>query len=262
MRHMRRRQNLGLITTAQTRDTFGALATRTIATHKSVAAYDINSLFPLYLYPAADGGFLDEPGTPSPRVANLRPALITDLEQRLGLHLVPDGTGDLRETFGPEDVFAYTYAILHCPTYRTRYAEFLKRDFPRIPFTSDRTLFAGLVGKGRDLVALHLLESPLLNDLTTSFPEPGAGIVEYVRYHRDEERVHINRQQYFDGVPPRVWDFMVGGYQVCDKWLKDRKGRVLSYDDTQHYARTVRALDETIRLMAEIDGLIPVWPVT
>ena len=122
--------------------------------------------------------------------------------------------------------------------------------------------FAALVAKGRDLVALHLLESPRLNDLITSFPVAGSGKVERVQYNENEQRVYINKTQYFDGVPREVWRFHVGGYQVCDKWLKDRKGRELSYEDIEHYKRTVLALRETIRLMAEIDGLIPAWPVT
>ena len=193
---------------------------------------------------------------------NLSRVFTAGLEQRLGLGFIPDGVGDLAATFGPEDVLAYIFAVLHSPTYRSRYADLLSRNFPRIPLTSDQALFASLVEKGREVIALHLLESPLLDQANTSFPVAGSGVVEYVRYNRDEERVHVNKQQYFDGVPRRVWDFLVGGYQVCDKWLKDRKGRVLSYDDTQHYARTVRALDETIRLMAEIDALIPSWPLT
>jgi len=196
-----------------------------------------------------------------PRWPNLDPFLLADLEQRLGLRFIPDGHGDLTTTFGPEDVFDYIYAILHSPTYRTRYAEFLKRDFPRIPFTSNRALFAALAAKGRDLVALHLMESPLLDALITTFPESGSDKVERVAYNDNQRRVYINKTQYFDGVPTEVWKFHVGGYQVCQKWLRDRKGRKLDNADLVHYQKIIVALNETIRLMAEIDALIPAWPV-
>jgi len=201
------------------------------------------------------------PNSEYPRWPNLNPLLLADLEGRLELRFVPDGRGDLKETFGPEDVFNYIYAILHSPTYRTRYAEFLKRDFPRLPFTSNRDLFAALSDKGRDLVALHLLESPLLAGVMPDFPERGTDTVERVRYD-DNHRVYINKTQYFANVPGDVWRFHVGGYQVCEKWLKDRKGRKLEYGDQEHYQKIVVALGHTIRLMAEIDASIPAWPLT
>jgi predicted helicase len=292
MSHMFGGSNLALITTRQTRDQFDAFATRDLVTHKCMAAYDINSLFPLYLYPT-DGKTISRdqrvedikrqargeadseaqqqlaplvarlfPEREYPRWPNLDPFLLADLEERLALRFLPDGQGDLTSTFGPEDVFNYIYAVLHCPTYRTRYAEFLKRDFPRVPFTSDLGLFADLAARGRDLAALHLMESSLLETLITSYPEPGSDTVERVSYSDNQRRVYINKTQYFDGIPKDVWEFHVGGYQVCDKWLKDRKGRKLDNNDLVHYQKIVVALHETIRLMAEIDALIPSWPLT
>ena len=113
------------------------------------------------------------------------------------------------------------------------------------------------------LVALHLMESPLLNTLTTKYPVDGDHQVEKVRYDEKTQRVYINKTQYFEGVPPEVWNFHIGGYQVCEKWLKDRQKakRKLSIDDITHYQKIVVALKETIRLMAEIDELIPGWPI-
>jgi hypothetical protein len=105
------------------------------------------------------------------------------------------------------------------------------------------------------------MESRKLDDFITSFPERGSHIVEKPRYSDRDLRVWINQAQYFEGVPQQVWEFVAGGYQVCEKWLKDRKGRQLSYDDIQHYQKIVVALNETIRLTAEIDGLIPGWPL-
>ncbi|MBI4289736.1 MAG: hypothetical protein HY671_15070 [Chloroflexi bacterium] len=161
----------------------------------------------------------------------------------------------------PEDIFNYAYAVFHSPTYRTRYAELLKTDFPRLPLTSDKVLFAALSAKGQQLVSLHLLTSPLLQSPVTKYPTAGSSTVEKVAYVDSAERVHINKSQYFEGVPRGVWDFQIGGYQVCEKWLKDRKGRKLSLEDIEHYQKVVVAIKETIRIMKEIDDLIPKWPV-
>lgn len=137
----------------------------------------------------------------------------------------------------------------------------MKRDFPRLPLTSDRALFAELATKGAELVGLHLMISPGPDRLMTRFPEGGDNVVEKVRYDAANERVYINDAQYFEGVPGEVWDFRVGGYQVLDKWLKDRRGRALSFGDVQHYQRVVVALSETRRLMREVDEAIPGWPL-
>ncbi|GAH41825.1 unnamed protein product, partial [marine sediment metagenome] len=195
------------------------------------------------------------------RRPNLNPEFIKAVSDKLGLKFVNDGKGDLQETFGPEDIFNYVYAVFHSPTYRSRYAEFLKIDFPRLPLTSDKELFKALVAKGAKLVSLHLVESPKLNSLITKYPIVGPNQVETVRYDEANQRVYINKSQYFEGVSPEVWNFHIGGYQVCQKWLKDRKGRTLSYDELTHYQKIVVALKETIRLMQEIDALIPTWPI-
>jgi predicted helicase len=215
-----------------------------------------NVNFPLYLYPA-EGEMQIEEG----RRPNLNPEFIKDVSDKLGLEFVSDGKGDLKQTFGPEDIFNYAYAIFHSPTYRTRYAEFLKIDFPRLPLTSDRELFKALAEKGADFVSLHLMESPTLNNLITGYPVASSNTVEKVSYADNNQRVYINKEQYFEGVPPEIWNFHIGGYQVCEKWLKDRKGRTLTYDELTHYQKVIVALKETIRLMAEIDELIPGWPV-
>jgi len=167
------------------------------------------------------------------------------------------------EVLTPEDIFNYAYAVFHSPTYRSRYAEFLKIDFPRLPLTSSKALFESLAEKGAELVSLHLMESPLLNTLTTKYPVTGDHQVGKVSYDEKTQRVYINKTQYFEGVPPEVWNFHIGGYQVCEKWLKDRQKakRKLSIDDITHYQKIVVALKETIRLMAEIDELIPGWPI-
>jgi predicted helicase len=218
---------------------------------------------PLYLYPdgAAPESLFDYENSRRP---NLSARFVDDLSDRLKLVFVPDGRDDLRKSVAPEDIFHYAYAVFHAPTYRTRYAEFLKIDFPRLPLTSDVNLFRDLAAKGAELVALHLLESPKVEEFLTDWPVKGDNVVEKVQYTEKDNRVWINKRQYFGGVPKAVWEFHIGGYQVCHKWLKDRKGRKLTYEDTQHYQKVVVALHETIRLMAEIDEVIAEhgrWPI-
>lgn len=269
MRHMLTGPNLALIATRQTRDKWGVLITDTIMGHKSLAAYDINTLLPLYLYPSTTKQSLfdtEEPtDAPGGRRPNLSATFITDIEQRLGMRFISEGKGDLQSTFGPEDVFSYMYAVFHSPTYRSRYAEFLKMDFPRLPLTSDPDLFRKLCELGSRLVGLHLLEQSA--PTITSYPMPGDNRVEKVQYTGPDQgaekgRVWINKTQYFEGVPPEVWEYRIGGYQVAEKWLKDRKDRMLTYDDVTHYQRVIAALAETIRLMQEVDEAVAEWPIT
>lgn len=200
-----------------------------------------------------------------------------------GLSFASDRTGDLKKCFGPEDVLNYIYTVFHSPTYRTCYAEFLKSDFPSVPLTSDAKLFRVLCSKRAELVAPLFVESPKLSEPIARFPikgsnQVGKGFPKYVapgepepetRKPVEEGRVYINTGdakaksagQYFDGVPPEVWNFHIGGYQVCEKWLRHRRGRTLTYEDLEHFCKVVTALKETIRLMSEIDAAIPNWPI-
>jgi len=266
MRNMLVGNNIALITTRQTRDKWDIFSSRNIITHKALAAYDINSLFPLYLYPSgvAKSTLFDD--TSECRKPNLAPKFIEDFAAKLRMEFIPDGKGDRKKTFGPEDIFNYIYAVFHSPTYRSRYAEFLKMDFPRLPLTSNPELFRKLCSSGDELVALHLMEKH--GTKITSYPVAGDSAVETVRYTEPQRevrgRVWINATQYFDGAPKEVWEFHVGGYQVCAKWLKDRKGRKLTYDDLTHYQQIVSALAETIVLMENIDAAITAsggWPI-
>ena len=159
--------------------------------------------------------------------------------------------------------FSYIYAVFYSPTYRQRYAEFLKIDFPRLPLTSSPELFRTLAALGGELVALHLLESPKLDQPITHFVGEGDNGIPKKPVYKDGA-VWINSTQRFKDVPENVWNFHIGGYQVCEKWLKDRKGRHLSDADIAHYHKIVVALNETIRLMNEIDQVIEQyggWPL-
>jgi len=250
--------NLALLSARQTKEAAAVLATTNLATHKIVTVYDRTYIFPLYLYPNGDFP-LDLFEHENGRRPNLSDAFVKECATRLGLAFIPDGAGDLKKTFGPADVFNYAYAVFHSPIYRERYAEFLKIDFPRLPLTSDKKLFAKLAAKGVELVSLHLLKSNTLDNFISTYPITGDNVVERVQY--EKKKVWINGAQYFGSVPENVWEFKVGGYQVCDKWLKDRRGRALGNDDLAHYQRVVVALKETMRLMTEIDKAIPDFPL-
>ncbi len=252
------------------------LATRDLVDNRAFYSNKgIMSFAPLYLYPTAKNAHLFDAAEEEPpkRKANLAPEFIAEFAAKLGLAYIPDGRGNGQTTFGPEDIFDYLYAVFHSPTYRTRYAEFLKIDFPRLPLTAQPELFWKLCGPGKELVGLHLMEksSGARPNYPVALPndDPAqnvVGKVQYVEPHGSEPgRVYINDVQYFEGVPTEVWDFQVGGYQVCHKWLKDRKGRTLSFDDIKHYQSIVTALGETRRQMSAIDEAINAhggWPLT
>ncbi len=223
------------------------------------------NIFPLYLYPDGKKDLFSSESTPDPtlREPNLSPKFIAEFSERLNLKFIPDGKGNLNKTFGPEDVFHYMYAVFHSPAYRSRYAEFLKIDFPRLPLTSDLSLFTKLCKLGEELVKLHLMVK--FGKPLTGFRGKGSDMVEYVKYEPESAPgsarttrgvVQINEDQYFEGIPDAVWNFHIGGYQVAQKWLKDRKNRKLSYDDIEHYHHIISALSETTRLMQEIDEVI------
>lgn len=231
---------------------------------------DGSNMFPLYLYPTETpkSSLFEETHTDAPggRKPNLSLKFIGDFAAKLSMQFIQDGKGDRGQTFGPEDVFNYMYAIFHSPTYRCRYAEFLKIDFPRLPLTSKPQLFRELCTLGQLLVELHLMETKATK--ITGYPLAGDNTVEKVRYQEPLDdvkgRIWINSTQYFEGIPKEVWEFCIGGYQVCDKWLKDRKGRQLTYDDLTHYQQVVSALQETMKLMKDVDAAIDnhgSWPV-
>jgi predicted helicase len=162
----------------------------------------------------------------------------------------------------PEAIFYYIYAVLYSPTYRDRYAEFLKIDFPRIPLTSNDELFRQLADYGEQLVQLHLMTSPKLDNLITEFVEESDRIIAPGHPKYQNGAVQINKSgDKFTGVPEEVWNFYVGGYQPCQKWLKDRKERTLSDEDILHYQKMIVSLKETIELMTKIDEAIPGFPI-
>jgi predicted helicase len=210
-----------------------------------------NNLFPLYLY--------DHAATRTCKV-NLAVNFIVDCTRRLGLKWIPFGHGDLKDTFGPDDIFTYIYALFYSPAYRKRYAPFLKFDFPRVPLTSNVALFRALCSYGDRLVNMHLMDQHL--QPISVFPVPGTNYVSEISYKKGQ--VWINATQYFDDVPWEAWDFSIGGYQICKKWLKDRRGYTLSDDDVTYYQHIVAILAETSNVMHGIDAVIEKqggWPI-
>ncbi len=215
----------------------------------SLQTKERSSVFPLYLYPdqKSEGLFSEKTRRP-----NLSPSILEKLSAHLGLRFSPEKTSE-PGVFCPLDVLDYVYAVLHTPSYRAQYKEFLKIDFPRVPWPRDAAQFFALGKLGGELRGLHLLESEKLDDFITSYPAAGDNLVSKPKF--DAGKVFINETQYFEGVPAAVWQFYIGGYQPAQKWLKDRSGRVLGYDDILHYQKMVVALSETGRVMEELDGL-------
>jgi predicted helicase len=221
--------------------------------HHSVSLKEVNYLCPLWLVPTGDArvSLLKEDRERQPNLAQPFFRALGD-----ALSLKTNSSQGLPSGVTPEDIFHYIYGVFHSPGYRSRYAEFLKIDFPRLPLARSLELFRELARLGGELVAMHLLDSPKLAQPITEFGGGQNPEVEKASWSEDTVWIDKARTSGFQGVPEEVWNFHIGGYQVCEKWLKDRKGRTLSKDDIAHYQKVVVALSETIRLMKEIDEVI------
>jgi len=206
---------------------------------------------PLYLYPENS----NQPcfNLDNQRIPNLCEKIVLQIAQKLSLNFVNEKEKTIG-TFAPIDILDYIYAILHSPTYREKYKEFLKIDFPRVPYPKDQETFWDLVALGGQLRQIHLLESPVVEKYITTYPQSGSNTVGKVRF--EDGKVWINDQQYFNGVPSVAWNFYIGGYQPAQKWLKDRKGRDLTFEDILHYQKIIVALSETNLLMKAIDTIM------
>jgi len=198
--------------------------------------------FPLYLYPDEPKGQLfTKEASEQERAPNFTGKFLQAIKDSLGAEP------------SPEEIFYYIYAVLYSPTYRQRYEEFLKIDFPKIPLPTDYELFKTLSNLGKELVDLHLLKYPDLPETEVGFPESGSNKVEKIRYDEEEQRVNINKEQYFEGISKEVWEYRIGAYQVMAKYLKDRKGRKLSVGEINHYIKVAEAIQLTIGLQGEVD---------
>lgn len=227
---------------------FKVFVTSGVTDKTLLSSKDNTNVFPLYAYKENMGK--------EERIVNFNKDLYDSIAK--GLNYLPcyddnilvDPTSEYNGVLYPQDLFDYIYAVLHSPSYRERYKEFLKIDFPRIPYPTDWEKFRDLVEKGEELRHLHLMED-LPHSTGVSFPIGGTMQVDCYRW--EQNRVYINSEQYFEGVPESAWNFFIGGYQPAQKWLKDRKGMTLSFEDVKHYQRIIYVLQQTERIMSEID---------
>jgi len=278
-----------MVTTMQTKDMWGLLSVNVPFAHKLVGAYDTNYVFPLYNFSTTIGmrsnlntfvtdriarltNLVFDDSSPSPRQGSPEPDVSAGFAARHALPFLSE-RGDLRATLGVRDVFDWVYAVLYAPSYRERYADFLKADFARVPLPKDRAFFDALVPLGTELVALHLLDpvgAQVLNDPKVRFVNPN-GVLARLDGRKIETRrtsagrAYVNDGCWFETVPESVWNRWIGGYQPAQKWLKDRAakggkkasaGRVLTPDDQLHYRRMIVALERTAEIMTEIDQVI------
>ena len=267
MQHMLE-ENIALVTSRQTNSDFRhVIVTQSITDFNvtgTAGSYGSGYIFPLYIYRKPKAA-------PKKKTASLTQLLMFEpeveyeaifsnvsLEVRKLLErnfkkpfLNPLDTDIECEGVGSKNIFYYIYAVLYSNIYRTKYAEFLKIDFPRIPFTKDYKLFIQLGKLGKQLADLHLLHSDDLRKVIPKFPFTERKKVDKIIY--EDGKVWINNEQYFDGVKENVWKYQIGGYQVCEKWLKDRKERTLTFEEIQTYLKIVTALSKTIKLQKEID---------
>ena len=209
---------------------------------------ETNFTFPLYLYPETAQIELEEQPQRKP---NLSKESINKFEQKVGLTFT-DEKDDISGTFSPIDLMDYIYAILHSPKYREAYKEFLKIDFPKIPYPKTTRIFLDLMKLGGQLRKLHLIEDSSLKFIT-QYPESGDNVVEKLTYKNGN--VYINDEQYFGNVPEIAWNFYIGGYQPAQKWLKDRKGQTLQFEDIKHYQKIIATLQRASEIMEEIDKI-------
>ena len=184
------------------------------------------------------------------RKPNLNAKILDEFTKRLNLTFTSEKE-TTPNTFAPIDILDYIYAVLHSPNYREKYKEFLKIDFPRVPFPAKQEKFWQLAKLGGELRKIHLLESPKVEEYVTQYPVDGDNTVSKPSYKNG--KVYINESQYFKDVPEVAWNFYIGGYQPAQKWLKDRNGRKLDFEEILHYQKIIVALSETDRIMKEID---------
>jgi predicted helicase len=214
-----------------------------IIEHVTVSLKTIDYVFPLFLYPDKEKHDLF-----NQRETEKDPNIPQDVFDKLSSHYGQKPTS--------EDILYYIYGVFYSNIYRQTYAEFLKIDFPRVPFTTDYDLFRKMGELGKELADLHLLKSPVLDLPVAKFQGSGDNDrIDKVTFKEDERRIYINKDKYFEGIPPEVWNYHIGGYQVLRKYLKDRKGRIM--DDAPRYCRIITALSKTIEIQEKIDDIYP-----
>lgn len=252
MRHMLPADNLALLVSRQNKsDTIDSFFITKYCSEMKSAERTIQSYhFPLYQYPEVKAQTVI--GQLNQRIPNLNSEIVDEIAEKLGLLFTNEKTSNEYE-FAPIDVLDYIYAILYSPKFRAKYKEFLKIDYPRIPYPKDKESFKRLVKLGGEIRQIHLLESSIVDEYITQYPIDGDNVVKQVTFKSG--KVYINESQYFDNVPEISWNFYIGGYQPAQKWLKDRVDRKLDFDDILHYQKIVVALLETNSRMKSVDKI-------
>lgn len=252
------RENIALIASGQTKNKWNVFVTDCLAGHKTCASYDINNIFPLYIYPIGQlelDTFHHFKAGENERRPNFTQAFIDEFSSGIELDFNSDGEGDLVHRFGPEDLFNYMYAIFYSDLYIKDFGDNLKRNYPRIPLCNNLSIFRSLVRLGKQLVDSHNLKRQPDSKIG-KFPIVGGNTIENIKYSKEKGRIYINDIQFFEGVESDVWSFCFGGYQVCEKWLKDRKGLDLNYDELNYYLYMIRSVRDTILISKKIDEII------
>ena len=282
MQHFAKGENVGLVIGRQGQ-VVGSMQWNLAFITNSITDFNLyyrggGNTYPIYLYPETNRQRNIEQS--AERKPNLNLEIVQQIADKIGLTFTNEQTlkrsetseqGDEDGTFAPIDILDYIYAVLHSPTYREKYKEFLKIDFPRVPYPKTLQAFKTLGELGAQLRQIHLLENPIIEQYITQYPINGDNVVGKPRFviskaneatSKNGEtasslavtgKVFINETQYFENVPQTAWEFYIGGYQPAQKWLKDRKERKLEFDDILHYQKIIVALSETDRLMKEID---------
>ena len=290
--------NIALLVNRQTKDDFATLCATDLTERKIAARYDASSTFPLWVYSVGanridlhDGDLISElPG----RCANLNPSFVGAILDAMGLSTTDWQPESRSAPLRAENIFHYIYAVLHCPSYRERYAGFLRIAFPRIPIPGTYQLFAQLAALGAQLMKWHLLEHPSAIAISATSAPAGMDVPVFFGTNRRLQKVaekaraiaatcsvvgstsghtttttmgkvFINGESGFENVDQQVWQHTIGGYQVLHKWLDDRRkaGRSLSDDDIAHWRRIYASLQATQALMAQVDQVINAhggWP--
>lgn len=248
MHHFIEGDNVGIVVGRQGQ-VVGNMPWNLVSVSKSIIDFNYfyrggELVFPLYLYDAQDGKM---------RRPNLDIEIVGQIAEKIGLQFEEEKSGN-DGMFSPMDLLEYIYGILHSPSYREQFKEFLKVDFPRIPYPTDANEFYRVAEIGGELRRVHLMEASL--PLVTEFNVSGSNKVEAIKITEGGDglcKVRINDKQYFDNVPRVAWEFYIGGYKPAQKWLKDRKGMKLEWDDVMHYQRIISALCKTNELMIKLD---------
>jgi predicted helicase len=259
MKHLLK-DNIGILFPRQAiTEKFGYFVTNKISDINftgTAGQFGAGLLFPLYVYPESKGHTQEDP------IPNFKKQAVDEIEDKIGIKYKIKTEKGERNAFNPLDLLNYIYAILYSSTYRKTYKEYLKIDFPRIPYPKDKKVFWKLVDLGDKLRSLHLMESDLPEDDAGNYPVVGSNVITRKIIKKDWDfydqgnsigRIWINDDQYFDNVPLNTWELYIGGYMPAQKWLKDRTGRKLDYEDISHYQSILITLTRTIRLVNEID---------